>query len=200
MNKITIVVLIRSYLPGNSGAGPMHSVANMVDCLGFDFDFKIITSDRGQQDLVPYPGIRSGSWYRIENADVYYLSPEMGYLPHIRRLLLSLDCDIIYLNSLFSPAFATQILFLHKLKMIPKRPIILAPRGELSVGALRTHSVRKRLYLSTLLRLGLLDGITWAAASDMEAADIVREVGCVANTGMIITVPNLIRPPRSAAV
>src|ERR1700730_4518077 len=196
MTPFTILTFIRSYMPGNSGAGPMHSVSNIVECLGTDFAFKIITSDRGSKDLVPYPGVKSGAWNRIGSADVYYLSSGMRYPRHIRRLLLGLNYDIIYLNSLLNPVFTTQMLFLHKLGLIPKRPIVLAPRGELSVGAIRLHSARKRLYLTILQRLGLLDGITWQASSDYEAADIVRQVGCLAHTGKIRVAPNLILPPN----
>jgi len=198
MAPFTIVTFLRYYLPGSSGAGPMHSISNMAECLGDDFDFKIITSDRGGEDLVPYLEFESGSWHRIGNANVYYLSPEMRYPPHIRRLLLCLNYDIIYLNSLFSPVFTTQILFLHKLGLIPKRPIVLAPRGELSAGALRLHPARKHLYLSMMQRLGLLDGITWQASSHYEAADIVREAGCVAHTGKIRVASDLILAPKSA--
>lgn len=198
MAPFTIVTFLHSYLPGNSGVGPMHSISNVAECLGIDFDFKIITSDRGPKDLEPYPGVNSGFWHRIGNADVYYLSSEMRHPRHIRRLLLCLHYDIVYLNSLFNPVFTTQVLFLHKLGMVPKRPIVLAPRGELAVGAIQHHSARKRLYLAMLQRLGLLDGIIWQASSDYEAADVVREVGCVAHTGKIRVAPDLILPPTSA--
>jgi len=198
MERLTIVIFIGYYMPGNSCVGPMHSISNMAECLGIEFDFKIITLDRGPKDLVPYPGIKSGSWHRIGNTDVYYLSPEMRYPHRIRRVLLALNYDIIYLNGLYNPLFTTLVLSLHKLGLIPKRRIVLAPRGELSVGAIQFHSVRKRLYLSILQLLGLLDGITWQASSDYEAADIVREVRCVALTGKITVAPNLILPSTSA--
>src|SRR5882762_6548279 len=198
MAPFTILTFLRYYLPGSSGAGPMHSISNMAECLGNEFAFKIITSDRGEKDMVPYHEFKSGAWHRIGNADVYYLSPEMRHPRYIRRVLLRLNYDIIYLNSLLSLVFTTQILILHKLGLIPKRPIVLAPRGELSHGAIRFHPARKHLYLSMLQRLSLLHGITWQASSDYEAVDIVREVGSVARKSKIRVASDLILPPKSA--
>jgi glycosyltransferase involved in cell wall biosynthesis len=52
--------------------------------------------------------------------------------------------------------------------------LLLAPRGELSLGALGLKAMRKRLYLAGLRRL--LRDVDWQASSADEAGDIKRYV------------------------
>ncbi|MBK8032150.1 MAG: hypothetical protein IPK17_22260 [Chloroflexi bacterium] len=75
MAKPTILILIGHYLPGTLTGGPVRSVANLVDWLGDEFDFRILTADRDQGDSAPYPQVRAGEWYSVGKAHVRYLTP-----------------------------------------------------------------------------------------------------------------------------
>ena len=55
--KLKILTFIGWYLPGYRGGGPTRTLANMVDRLGDEFEFKIVTSDRDSKDTKSYPCI-----------------------------------------------------------------------------------------------------------------------------------------------
>ena len=53
----TVLVFLSHYTPGFKTGGPLQSVANLVQHLGKEFRFRIITSDRDYEDTDPYPNI-----------------------------------------------------------------------------------------------------------------------------------------------
>ena len=75
---------------------------------------------------------------------------------------------MIYLNSFFSIRFSLFPLLITK--FILKTPILLAPRGEFSAGALAIRSIRKKLYLCLLHPL--YRHVVFHATGDVEAKDI----------------------------
>jgi glycosyltransferase involved in cell wall biosynthesis len=171
----TILIYIGCYFPGYKGGGPIRSIANLVDKLGDDYRFKIITSDRDKGDRIPYPGLRAPEWRSVGKADVLYLSPSERSLWKWRRLLTTLDYDVIYLNSYFA-YISISVLILRLLKLIPMRPVLIAPRGEFSKGAIKIKSSKKRLYISFANWVGLNKQLRWHASSEYEALDIQREI------------------------
>ena len=188
--KNTILTFVGYYLPGYKAGGPIRTLANMVDHLGDEFEFKIVTADRDFDDIKPYPVIRIDGWNRVDRADVFYMSPNRRSLRDFRRLLCSTEYDIFYLNSFFSPHFTIKPLLLRRLRLIPDRPIVIAPRGEFSPGALGLKSLKKRVYITVAKVLGLYKGAVWQASSKHEEADIRQWFGSGAR---VLIAPNL--PP-----
>jgi len=176
---MTIVILVKHYLPGFKSGGPIRSLANLVDHLGDEFQFVVITSDRDSGDRLPYPGIRHGIAQRVGKAEVIYLGPAAFQTAELRRTLRTVRPDVLYLNSFFARRFAMLPVAWHQLRAASPWSIILAPRGEFSPGALRLNPLRKRGFLALSNTLGLHRGITWQASSDLEAADIRR---CIRST------------------
>ena len=70
-----VLVLADYYLPGFKAGGPIRSLANMVDRLGDEFAFKIVTRDRDAGDQRPCGGTVPNAWQPIGKARVLYLSP-----------------------------------------------------------------------------------------------------------------------------
>jgi glycosyltransferase involved in cell wall biosynthesis len=172
------VVLATSdyYLPGDKGGGAVHALANMVTRLGENWAFKIITRDRDFGDAWVYPHVTAGRWCRQGKADVMYLSP----LRRLRMLLASVrktEFDVLYLNSFFSPAFSFPLLLFRKLGVIAERPLIVAPRGEFSPGALRLKRVKKLGYIFLIRALGLCRDAVWHVSTEYEEADVRRYFG-----------------------
>ncbi|NPV81351.1 MAG: glycosyltransferase [Firmicutes bacterium] len=66
---------------------------------------------------------------------------------------------------------------LRRMHLLPKRPVVLAPRGEFSQGALSLKGIKKRLYISLAKSLGLYSGIMWQASSEYEMGDILSIFG-----------------------
>jgi glycosyltransferase involved in cell wall biosynthesis len=183
------------YLPGYKGGGPIRTIANMVDRLGDEFEFKIITMDRDYGDTEPYPDVKLDGWNRVGKADVFYMSPNRRSLSDFKRLLCSTEYDVLYLNSFFSPHFTIKLLLLRRLQLIPDRPLVIAPRGEFSPGALGLKSLKKRVYITVAKVLGLYEGAVWQASSEHEEADIRQWFG---SDAQVVIAPNL--PPVINAV
>lgn len=171
-NIVTILVIVGSYIPGYKGGGPIRSIASLVDLLGDEFHFKIITSDHDLGDLETYPGVIPNTWSTVGKAEVYYASKSNLKFNVMSRLLNSIDYDILYLNSFFSFDFSIKPLLLRYMKITPNIRTILAPRGEFSPGALKLKRLKKELYISIASRTGLYNNILWQASSNFEKADI----------------------------
>ena len=189
-NSLRVLVFIGFYLPGYKGGGPIRTLANMVDRLGDEFQFKIVTADRDFGDTWFYSGIKINGWNRVGKAEVFYMPLKKRSLRCFRRLLYSTEYDVLYLNSFFSPHFTIKPLLLRKLRLIPNRPSVVAPRGEFSLGALGLKSFKKRVYMTVAKALGLYKDIIWQASSEHEELYIWRWFG---RNARVMVAPNL--PP-----
>ncbi|MCH8010906.1 MAG: glycosyltransferase [Candidatus Marinimicrobia bacterium] len=183
-----IFIFTDHYLPGYKAGGPIRTLTNMVDRLGDEFRFKIVTADRDSGDEKPYPDVTVDGWNRVGKAEVFYMSPKRRSLQDFSRLLCSSEYDILYLNSFFSPHSTIKLLLLKKFQGTPDKPLIVAPRGEFSPGALGLKTLKKRVYLLLAKALGLYRGIVWQASSRYEEADIRR---CFGNHVLVVVAPNL---------
>ena len=190
MPGLKILASVDYYLPGYKAGGPIRTLANMVDKLGDEFQFKIITADRDIYDTKPYSGININGWNRVSKEEVYYMSPNRRSLNNFRKLLCSTEYDVLYLNSFFSPHFTFKLLLLRRLHLIPDKSFILAPRGEFSPGALGFKSYKKRVYLLAAMAFRLIRGVIWQASSEHEEADIRKWFG---KNVPVVVAPNI--PP-----
>src|SRR5690606_28454876 len=136
MSRAIVLILLPSYLPGFKAGGPVRSIANLVDSLGAEFDFRILCLDRDLGEAGPYRDMVSDRWMRVGHAMVHYASPALCGPLGLSRLIGTTPHDILYLNSFFSPRFTIAPLVARRLGLVPRRPAIIAPRGEFSAGAL----------------------------------------------------------------
>lgn len=175
---IKVLIFLAYYLPGYKSGGPIRTIANMVETLGDEFEFHIVTSDRDLGDEVPYSGINANTWNQAEKAKVYYSSPSKRSFSLWRRLINETPHKILYLNSLFSPIFTLLPLLIRKWsKIAPKNPIIIAPRGELSPGALQIKKHKKMFFLRFAKALNLYADVFWQASSLDEKNYIIAMFG-----------------------
>lgn len=200
--KIRILTFIGCYLPGYKAGGPIRTITNMVDRLGDEFQFRIITADHDLGDTKAYPGIKTDDWNSVGKADVFYMSPKMRSLKGFKKILCFTEYDAIYLNGFFSPHFTIKPLLLRRLGLIPDKPLILAPRGEFSPGALGLKSLKKRVYLLAAKAFGLYRGAAWQASSEYEEADIRQQFGRSVPVGVAPDLPPMVHssdelPPKS---
>ncbi|MDB2639674.1 glycosyltransferase [Akkermansiaceae bacterium] len=177
------------YLPGFKFGGPIRSIANLIENLGDEFDFLVVTRDRDFQEELPYSGISSNKWNSVGKAKVFYISPEKLGLLGVTKLLNETNYDILYLNSFFSPVMTIAPLVAQRLGLVKKKPTLLAPRGEFSPGALGLKRFKKRLFIKIFNKLGLWHSVTWQATSARELADIRSVFG--RQTEDIRIAPNL---------
>jgi glycosyltransferase involved in cell wall biosynthesis len=171
VNRPKILVCVPRYLPGFKSGGPIRSVSNMVADLSPHFQFYVVTRDRDSADTQTYPGIRPGIWHQVGDAQVLYCSAIRR--PIMLRAYREVHPDAIMLNS-FHDTFTRVVLLLRRSRQLGKIPIILAPRGEFSAGALRIRSWKKRLYRLGAQAIGLYDDVYWHATSPLEKSDVLR--------------------------
>ena len=176
-HRLRVLVFVNRYLPGYRGGGPARSISNLVDALGDEIDFSVVTSDRDAGDARPYEGVQVNEWNRVGKARVYYLRVDLLRWGRIRQLLRAEPHDMVYLNSYFSWTFTIGVLLLEKCGTSMRRPIVVAPRGELQAGALSIKPWKKSLFLSLARAAGLYDGVVWQATSVDEAQGILKVHG-----------------------
>jgi glycosyltransferase involved in cell wall biosynthesis len=111
-----------------------------------DFEFKVLAqSHLGLPNTVHMPaGVRAIALWLNET-------------PH----------DLVYLNSFFDREYSLPILTLRRAGRLARRPMLVAPRGELLKNALSIKSGRKRAYIQIVRALGLCSD-AWLHATSYE--------------------------------
>lgn len=172
-----VLVLCDYYIPGYKGGGPIRTISNLVSALGRQLSFRIITRDRDAGDSAPYTSVSPGVWNQVGHAQVWYLKAGPASAFTIRRLVKQVRPQVLYLNSLFSVWFTILPLIMYRLTLIRVGAVVLAPRGELSAGALGLKQRKKRWFLRFAKWFGLYGGVLWQASSEHEECDIRKEFG-----------------------
>ena len=189
---MVILALVNMYLPGYKAGGPLQSIANMSERLGEDFEIRILTTDRDCGDSQPYAMVRRGEWQKIGKAQVLYLRPADCSVGNLRRIINGTEYDVLYLNSLFNPVFTLRPLLLWQSGMLRSTPLVIAPRGELSPGALKIKNLRKRSFLRAACALRLYKRVLWQASSPHEDADIRLWFGAgLSGRDAVVVAPDL---------
>jgi glycosyltransferase involved in cell wall biosynthesis len=169
---MVILTLCDYYLPGFKAGGPIRSVNGVATLLAPEFKFKIVTRDHDRGDKQTYPGIERRLWCDLGGHEAYYVAKGRQGILQLYRVLAAGEYDVLYLNSLFSPKFSILPLMWRKLGMLPNKPVVLAPRGECSRGALRLKRWKKRSFLTIARAFRLYSGVVWQASSIREKVDI----------------------------
>jgi glycosyltransferase involved in cell wall biosynthesis len=188
MNRI--LIFSDYYLPGYKSGGAMRTVVNMVERLGDHYDFHILTRgfDIGEKDY--YPEIKINDWNQIGKSKIFHAGHGQLNFATIRRVIKEIEPDAIYLTSFFFP-LGIKFLTLRRLGMTPDVPVILAPEGEFSPGALRLKATKKKIFRTLAFPGKLYKDLIWKAASEPEQDDIKRVAGADCE---IFIAPNM--PPR----
>ena len=188
MSRPIILTFVHCYLPGYKSGGPVRSIANLVEALGDEFEFRIVTSDRDFLDVAPYYGITSDAWMSVHKAWVYYVSPERHGLFTLARLIRETPHDVLYLNSLFDPVYTLLPLLARRLPGLPRKPVVVAPRGEFSRDALGVKRWKKSPFLAIAKITGLYRNVLWHASSESEAHQIWWKMGHTSEIAIAIVI------------
>jgi glycosyltransferase involved in cell wall biosynthesis len=183
--KTRVLVVADYYLPGFRAGGPVRAISNTIARLTSSADFFVVTRDHDVGGA-KYLDVEAGRWIDGGTARVLYASRLTPGL--LRRCVEESGCDVIWLNSLFSRA-SIALLALRALGRVDV-PMLLAPRGELSPGALAIKRIRKATALRLLRWSGCLRSVHWLASSKVERAVIARTLGRVP----ITCVPESVAP------
>lgn len=168
-----VLIFNSHFFPGFKAGGPIRSLSNMIDLIGKDTQFFVVTSDRDLGDNERYNNIDYGL-NKVGGAHVFYSDKSwILYFIQILFLFFTIRPNCIYLNSFFNLKYTVFILILRKIFFIKKIKIILAPRGELNHSALNIKKYKKQKFLKISKFLNLYNKITWHATSVQEKSDIL---------------------------
>ncbi|REJ80247.1 MAG: glycosyltransferase [Acidobacteria bacterium] len=188
-SPVRLAVSAGWFRPGFRAGGPIRSLDELCRALGDGFEAFVLARDH---DLggSSYPEVERDRWVDWEGAaSVWYFSRHNLGLQQVRDVLAGIRPDCIYLNSVFSIPF-TVLPLRASASLAPRPRMVLAPRGSLHPGALRTRTLKKRLYLLGMKLLGVHRDLVFHATDEREADDIRRIFGSGAEVHRI---PNLAR-------
>lgn len=169
-----VLCVVDYYLPGFMGGGPIRTIANMRRLLAQDVNIAIFTRDRDLGAHKQYDEIQSDTWTETKDGPVYYASPALFGVEGLKQATAGRHFHILYLNSFFGFRSSIQI-YLWARRAHPNLPILLAPRGEFSPGALAIKKFKKRVFLTFTRTLRLYRDIQWHASTAAEKNDILRQ-------------------------
>jgi glycosyltransferase involved in cell wall biosynthesis len=162
------------FLPGYKGGGPITTLANMRKQMGAEVALSIFTRDRDLGASEPYPHIETNSWIDTPDGAVFYATPDAFGPGGLRKALGKRSFHLLYLNSFFSP-WSSIFIQLSRPWIAPGLPILIAPRGEFSAGALSVKFAKKRVFIWFARVFGLYRDVHWHASTDLESCDILRQ-------------------------
>jgi glycosyltransferase involved in cell wall biosynthesis len=174
--KPRITVFTRSYPPAYLRGGPARSLHALVEGLASEFAFSVITSAYDDCTTRHMPSIEPDLWATYDHARVWYSPNRVIRVRKTIKLLMETEPHLVYVNSLFDCQFAILPLLIARI-VWQKVPVVLAPRGELSTGALMWKPRRKRAFLRAFKCLKLHKSVTWHASTTLERTDIERSFG-----------------------
>lgn len=184
--KPKVLIICNYYLPGYKAGGGLRTIVHMVERFASEFDFRIITFNHDADD-VPFSGVKTNDWNEVGKAQVFYLSKDAAKLSKLRELISQVNPQLIYLNSVFS-ILTVFLLTLRKLKLIGEVPVILAPEGELSDGALQLKARKKKAFVRFAKSAGLYKNLIWKVTAEPEKAETEAFKG---SGGKIFIAPNM---------
>ena len=167
-----ILIIMGRYLPGYKDGGPVRSIKNLVDSLGKEYEFHILTCDRDHGDTVSYSGIVKSEYNQVGNALVYYTEPG-GFTKEL-ILKLSKDVDMIYLCGCFND-YARTTLGLKKKGNI-KIPVAVASMGLFSPREFHIKYLKKKAFVMLYNVTGRFDDIYWSCSSEREWKDVQEQI------------------------
>lgn len=189
--KKKILIFTDWYEPGFKAGGPIQSCKNIINALSNDYEFWIFTSDRDLGDNEPYKDVKRDSWIKLANGGlVWYASPEFLKSSNIRKIITEVSPDIVYLNSMFSPAFSLMPLWILRSLKFEGR-IILAPRGMLNTSAVSRKKWKKKIFLSLFSLSRISKKIVYHATDKQEELDIRKYFKNNAQVYLIQNIPNV---------
>ena len=174
MKPVRVLCVSEYFLPGFRGGGPVRTLRNIPSLVGKAVEFSYLTRDRDLGCSEAYGGVTPDDWADYPYGKVFHAT-ELRFGPGaVSRALTTSDTDIIYLNCFFGLKSSIAIVARHWARSYGK-PVLLAPRGEFSPGALALKRAKKKLFLALARALGLYRKLWWHASTEEERQDILRQ-------------------------
>ena len=179
---IKIICVADYYLPGYKGGGPITTIANMRSLLKCAVEIDVFTRNHDLGSSSTYGCVQTNSWNNSQSGQIYYASDCSFNYKGLKTAIneSSSTYQLLYLNSFFGFKSSIEINFKFH-RDHPRIPILIAPRGEFSSGALAIKPLRKKLFIMAASKFRLYDQINWHASTAHEKNDISKQFSSAAN-------------------
>ena len=184
--KPRLLACLGAAWPGNDASGPNRSFAAFATAFAEEYDISLLAR------ATPFGAAPSGrpdhSWFARDNYRVRYLAGTPLAVRGLLGALRGTAHDLVLLNGFFDREFTIPTLLARRLRLVPRRAVILSPRGEFFGGARGLKGGRKSIWLAFVRTTGLLRDVIIYATSDAERdAIIAADIGAKA----IVVAPNI---------
>ncbi|SAI73876.1 transferase [Bordetella ansorpii] len=186
-----LLVFMPHFAPGFKIGGPLQSILGLIAFHSENLSIRVLTLNRDYTDRQAYPDIPTGRWLAVSTAQVRYCASAWQAL---RALRGACQGRTLYLQSSFSPGWSLLPLLLARLRLIRPRHIVVAPRGELSAGALALRPAKKRLALAAMRLLALHRGVRFQATCEEEVDEIASRLHVARDRIMLLRNLPMSRP------
>ena len=188
-----ILIFADTYTPGFMGGGPVVSISNLVDLIENEFEILVCTRNHDFGKKMAYNGIENDVFTNVKQHQVIYLS-SYNALSFV-RVVRDFQPDFVYLNSFFSN---TTRLVLCLNFLFWRKPLLLAPRGELLKNSLGIKQRKKSLYLCLFKVLGLYKKLIFHSTDIIETRSLEKIFSI--DESKIIEIPNVPKRFRATAI
>ncbi|SCG51334.1 Glycosyltransferase involved in cell wall bisynthesis [Micromonospora siamensis] len=172
-DSVRVGVFVGHFIPAYRSGGPIRSLSAITAARTSGVTYTVFTRDRDAGDPQPFSVARPGHLVEFQGRRVMYvdITRPLAYLRALRRFVRP-GYDIYYFNSLWNRPFTMVPLLLICLGVLARRPVLLAPRGELLAGALGPKAWRKRagLRVMQLLLARVEAAIHCTSAEEVDSA------------------------------
>jgi glycosyltransferase involved in cell wall biosynthesis len=162
------------FLPGVKGGGPIRALSEILASLPESVSVHLVTSDRDLGDTEPYPGLESRVRPFGRHKIFYWNRTSLRSWWQVLRLSRASHYDVLFLNSFWSPQFTMFPWLLQQMRVIRSNTVLLAPRGELSPGALSLKRIKKGFALAAWGRLLSGTKLRWQVSNEVEESQVRR--------------------------
>lgn len=171
LERKKIAVFTQWYLPGTKAGGPVRSIHSLVNLLKDKFHFYVITTNRDLGKNEDYQNIKTDTIFELDGISIFYFSLHNYNAKNVLKLLNEINPSLVYLNSFWGFYFSIRLILMKFFGRI-KFPVLLAPRGMLSSGAMSIKSLKKKSYLFIARIFGLYKSIDFHSTQEQETKDI----------------------------
>lgn len=193
--KTKVIVLYEFFYPGYKAGGPVQSLMNMVTLLSSHFNFAVATTAFDLQEQIPYSSVQLDNWNSVQlsknsqdKIPVFYSSKRSISFWQLYKNIKESNCNIIYINGFYTRHFLFPLIY-KKFFLLKGKEIIVSPRGMLQMGALKSKSFQKEIFLSTMKIFGLMKNVKYHATTNDEAEDVKKIFGKSAKVVVAGNVP-----------
>jgi glycosyltransferase involved in cell wall biosynthesis len=176
MNIRKILLVCDYFSPAYKAGGPIKSISNILQLFSGEYKFDVFTSSYdidGTKLDIEKNNVLLESEYK--GCKVIYFDSLIKMLKFIS--LIRSSYDITYINSFFSWRYSILYQLFIRFSILKSNKVIIAPRGELTDGALALKSFKKQLFIKLYVFFRLNKFVKFQFTSHEEYLEAVKVLG-----------------------